>query len=177
LVVQALQVFPVQMGVAPVPQVALVKHPTQVFVAASQTGVIPVQARALVAVQAPQLPPLRQARAVLPFRARHSASPTVGGLACAQPRQLNDVPSQMGVVAPEHCALVKHPTHAPVAVRHWSRPIDLAEHCAPVEHATHAPDAQMGLFPAQCELFRHALHAPAPSQNPPVQASPEFFGG
>jgi hypothetical protein len=118
LVVQALQVFPEQIGVAPVPQVALVKHPTQVFVAALQSGVVPVQARALVAVQAPQLPPLRQARAALPFRALHSASPAVGGLACVQPRQVKDAGSQMGVVAVEHWVLVKHPTQAPVAVRH-----------------------------------------------------------
>jgi hypothetical protein len=56
-----LQVCVVKSQVSPTGQSARPMQPTQVFVAASQTGVPPVHAAWLVFVHTTQLPPLAQA--------------------------------------------------------------------------------------------------------------------
>lgn len=106
-----------QMGVDGPAQSELCRHWTQVLLAVSQTSDALVHAPALVPVHLTQDPVLLHAGAVAPLRALHSASPAVGGAPWVQLRHVNDVGSQMGVVAVAQFPDVRQVTHAPVAVR------------------------------------------------------------
>jgi hypothetical protein len=101
LMEQAEQAPVTQMGVVPL-QLVLSRQWTHRLVEVAQRGVAPVHALVLVPVHFTQLPLLLQAGAAAALRCAHSVSPLVGGLPWVQPRQVNDVVSQIGVATAAH---------------------------------------------------------------------------
>ena len=179
-VVQAVQTFAVQMGVA-AGQLALDTHWTHLFVVGSQTGVAPEQV--VLSVHWTQVP-LAEHVGVAEFLAKH-------WLASVQAVQT--LATQMGA-APEHSALVRHATHlfaivsqtgvlpeqVPLSV-HWTQvpPAEhagvaglLAAHWLAVVQVVQTFAAQMGVAVGQVALDRHCTHCP-PTAGVPAGAQTE----
>jgi len=169
-VVQAVQTWFVQIGVAP-EHPALVRHWMHLFAVVSQTGVLPEQVLlSMHATHCPALVPLVAQAGAAGFLARHWP-------AVVQAVQL--LFAQMGV-APEHPALVRHATHLLVAVSqtgvlpeqvllsvHWTQvPLAeqagaagfLARHWAGVLQTVQTFAVQMGVAAGHPALVRHATH-------------------